>query len=173
MKKQEHGRDFAVDVLNKWFDIIDVPEDERISNNLEGEELSELTLVQSEEGEVYDDKSLLLIEKSDTHREKMILEIQRGNLILNEETKELIMKLKEPVAKADGTILYEDLKFKHRYRVSELNAAMKGVNQRDHTAQMGAMVATLTGKSRTLIEQMFNKDYKLAIAIGVNFAKAE
>jgi len=152
------GRDVAIVELNKWYDFLEVPEDLRLDIDL-NEEL--------EEGETKKK------EKDDAMRERVIRGIMSGSIILSEEN-QLVYTLKEPIKnQVSGDITYSELTFKNRYKAHQLEANMKGVKPEDFLPMTRAYIATLTGVSRSILGQLWNKDMAMAQAVYTLFSRGE
>ena len=144
------SRDVAEKDLNKWFDKLEVPEDDRID-------------IVEEDGEK---------PKDDAMRERVIKTMMTGRLILNEDGL-MAYTLKEPLKKESGEAILTNLTFKLRYREFELENNMKGVNPKDFLAFTRAYIATITGVSKAWLGKLYNADSTALQAVYTLFTRGD
>ena len=145
------SRDVAVNDLNKWFDLLEVPEDDRIDIN-------------EEDGEKA---------KDDPMREKVIKTIMTGRLCLNDEGL-MQYTLKHPIRKQESKeIVLATLTFGLRYREHELESNMKGVSPKDFLPFTRAYIATITGVSKSLLGKLYNADSTALQAVYTLFTRGD
>lgn len=160
MKENVMSRDVAVQELNKWYDIIEVPEDMRLDVDF-GEEEEEIEEARVEKRE-----------KDDMMRERVIRAIMAGNLILNEPDKFFVYTLKYPVTKKESEeVVLSKLIFKNRYKAFELESNMKGIKPDEFMPMTRAYIATLTGESKSILSRMYSRDMDVAQAIYTLFTR--
>lgn len=150
MKQEQLSRENAISELNRWYDILCVPEESRIDKDNDDDQ-----------------------DKSDVMRERVIRAIQTGSLVLNDKD-QMQYTLNEKVCKKDsGEVVIDVLVFKNRYRGFELESNMKGVKPDDFMQMSRAYIATLTGKGKALISRMYNRDLDICQAIYLLFTRGE
>ena len=160
MKKKEQlgdviGRDVATQELNRWFDLMEVPEDDRIVI------------------EESDDPEFKAKESNDIMRESMIKAIMKGRLKINDEGV-MSYDLKHPLTKKDsGETILSKLTFLLRYRDIDLEINMKGVDTNNYVSMTRAYVATLTGTGKHLLGKLYNTDTDVLRAVYTVFMRGD
>lgn len=149
-KDQTIGRDVAVQELNRYYDALEVPEEDRVDIDLENEEK----------------------ESDDPMREKVLKAIMAGRVIVEDDGK-LTYTLKHPLKKESGDIVLEKLTFKLRYREHELEGNMRGVDPKCFLPMTRAYIATLTGVSKSLLGKLYNADSTVLQAIYTLFMRGD
>lgn len=101
-----------------------------------------------------------------TQVENLIQAIGDGDLIFNEETKELIQKLKFPIGE-NGTIT--QFTFSPRIDIKKVRLAMSGVGAKDADLRIVAYISAITSQTKTIIEMMDSEDATIAQDIAIFF----
>ena len=134
-----HNREYAVEVLNTFFEDLGVFEEDRVvvDRDVKFPEFDEDTTEQEKAEMVLD------YERQDAVREKVISAIRRKTLEFNEETKEFSYKLESPIGSGENRIT--SVTFKRRYKEIELERNMRGVKASDERGTTQAYIATRCG----------------------------
>lgn len=157
-----HGREYAEEVLNKWFDAIGVVEENRIE--IDDDDIS------IEDDLNLDDED---VKKKDVLRETVIKAI-RSKVIEIDDKNQLVMTLHIPVkGEKTGKVLLSKMTFRTRYKGRDYTKNMKGVDPKDMYGTIEAKTAALTETTKVLMGSMYNKDYDLAQAITILFQRAD
>ena len=160
-----NNREFAIEELNRFFDVRGVLEEDRIQYELTKEDKEEMKYLNESE-------KLEFLEKKDTDRELVIKEIQKGNIKISD-TGEITQKLKIAVQDEDGKILCDSLKFKNKdIKVRVLQNQLMGLNPKDTIGHIAGRIAARTGTSRHLILALDEDDYTIAVSILGIFLKS-
>lgn len=179
MKKKTNGRDFAIGVLDQFFDDLGVFEEDRIHSNIEkpekvGAHIEEqgdpLAIEESIELRKQYEAELLKYEKGDAVREVAINAIRRGGLMFDEEKKQFVYKLETPLPNGDSDPVTQ-LTFKKRYKDSELERNLVGVREKDDRGQLLAAIAARVGISRLKLKNLMNDDMDIVTAVFVLFTR--
>jgi len=151
-----HGREYAEQLLNEWFDEIGVDESRRIEiDDVEDAEL---------EHETSDDVDVI--------REKVIMAIRRKQLTLSD-NKEFQYRLLDPIKKDSGEILVSDITIQNRYKHADFRRNMVGVKQNDMFGMFDAQIAARCKMSRIAVGNLYDRDYGLLQSIVSLFTRAE
>jgi len=106
--------------------------------------------------------------KDNEDQEEVLIDNMTQGLLSVNDDKSLRYKLKEPLKSEDGDVLMEEINFKPRIRVSELNKRLKGIKANDIEGRMLAYIAAITGENTGKIGQLYTEDYEVCSAI-VNY----
>ena len=156
LQKDVMGRDVAIQELNRWMDLMEVPEEDRID-------------IDESDDELKDEAK----EKSDIMRERCIKAIMKGRLKVDEEGK-MSYDIKHPLTGQDsGTVLLDKVEFKVRYREIDLKINMKGIDTDNHEEMAIAYIATITGKGKHLIGKLYNTDMDVLKAVYTVFTRGD
>lgn len=162
MEKKNYvmAREVAVEELNKWFDIMEVPEESRLDIDLD----------ENEEDEENPKKSK---ESDDIMRERVIRGFMNGSIVLNTNN-HIEYTLKEPIKKKDSEdVVLDKLIFRLRYQAFELETNMKGVKPDEFMAMTRAYIATLTKTGKAILGKLSNRDMDMAQAVYTLFTRGE
>lgn len=167
MKKEMHGRDYAVSVYNEFCDIIGLKESKRIKCSLSVEEKKEYK-EELDENLITKKEYEELLEESDTGREMILRAIQEGKLELEEfnNEKKLVFNLYEPILRQDSKeVELGKLVFENRYKLKDQKPYTRGLKENDQTGQQIAMIAMRTRQPKALIENLFDKDSMICMMV--------
>lgn len=167
MKKETHGREYAITVYDEFCDIIGLKKSKRITCNLTLEEKKEYA-EELKENLITKEEYDFLVEESDTGREMILRAIQEGHLTLEDHNGEskLTFKLYEPIVKQEskevelGTIVFEN-----RYKLKDQKPYTRGLKANDQTGQQISMIAMRTKQPKAIIENLYDKDSMICMMI--------
>lgn len=159
MAKKKNGRDVAINILNKWFDEIGLEEDKRKEQVFTKDELEFLN-------ELPEADRSREAEKIDVNRERLISAIQSNLLVLGEDNR-LTYTLADPPLKSESKDpILSEIKFKHRYQNRDMRDASMNVDMsKDEFGSMAVMVAVYAGKRRVMIDQLYDRDMNVCLAV--------
>jgi hypothetical protein len=100
--------------------------------------------------------------------ETIVSAIIEGDLVIDENSN-IKFKLPEPMSNSKGEVTVEELVFKPRLKVRELNAELRGVKNSDGDGRIVAYIAAITGQAPNIITNLYTEDYSLCTAIVMYF----
>jgi len=105
-------------------------------------------------------------EKQKDTIETLVEAIEEGDLIFDQDTKVMTMKLAFGIGKDDNI---KELNFKPRANVGEVNSYLKKVKTDDADGRLLCYVYALTGQPAAVIDCLDTEDYALALSIAIFF----
>jgi hypothetical protein len=159
-----HGRDYAVAVLNEWYDKMGVLEEDRVTPEYS---IKDKELLDS----LPDDLRGIEEEKLDGDRELIIKAIRKGRLTINEDNT-FTYKLAHPTGDREGKNLCEEVTIT-RAKMGIIESNSVGLKANDMQGFMMANVAAHLGISRLTLKAFDKNDFAVCAAVSELFSKAD
>jgi len=101
--------------------------------------------------------------------EALIEAVQDGAISIDEQSKEIIQKLRIPIKNDEGETTVESLTYVPRVKVYELHDKLEGVKGSDVHGMVLAYASALTKQKKVVLKHMDSGDYSIAQTISIFF----
>lgn len=166
----KHSREYAIGILNDWYDSVGIDNEDRIKYSLTKEEKEELSGLEPDD---------IIFQELDYQREKTIQAIMNKKIYIDEidvngqKEKCFVMKMDAPIKSKEGEILIDKLTIKNRFLYKEYARACNGLKPENPMQFITAKIAARCGVARSVIDNLYDNEVELLSSVNGLFTRVQ